>query len=443
MNPSKESQNLSDLENCYRQKQKTAAELVSMLPDGAHFWIDIALSQPKTIFEAIEQNMDCIKDRRLTFHTMLDLYPMPWCREDAPDGLGGVTWFSSGGAAAAVNAGIADVMPCYYRDIPSLIEQNPQINAVCLSVSPMDQHGYFSMGCTTSASAGLLERAEYIFLEVNRQVPRSLYSPLIHISQVTALCESDYPLPLAKETVLDETSSAIGAYIAEEIPDGATIQLGIGAIPDAVGIALKEKKHLGIHTEMFGDSMVELIECGAVDNTRKPIHRGHSVTTFAYGSKRVYDYINDNPAMEVLPVNYVNNPQVIAQHPNFISVNAAVEVDFFGQVCAESIGTRHVSGSGGQVDYVRGAVMSPGGKSFIAFPSTAAKGSVSRICSTLSEGAAVTTSKNDVDHIVTEYGVAKLRGKTLSQRTKALIAIAHPKFREELTFEAKKRNILI
>ena len=242
--------------------------------------------------------------------------------------------------------------------------------------------------------------------------------------------------------MVDEVSARIGGAIAAEVPDGATLQLGIGAVPDAVGMALKDKHDLGIHTELFTDSMMELIECGAVTNARKPIHRGKSVATFAFGSKRIYNYVDDNPAIEILPVDYVNDPKVIARHPDFISVNAAVEVDFFGQVCAESVGTRHVSGTGGQVDYVRGAVESDGGKSFIAFPSTAKGGEVSRIRPTLTPGSIVTTSKNDVDCIVTEYGIARLRGRTLSQRTRALIAVAHPKFRDELTFEAKKAGIL-
>ena len=247
----------------------------------------------------------------------------------------------------------------------------------------------------------------------------------------------------ASPSKLDDVSITIGNLIADEIPNGATIQLGIGSIPDAVGMALKSKHDLGIHTEMFTDSMVELLECGAANNLRKPIHRGRSVTTFALGSKRMYDYIDNNPAIEILPVDYVNNPSTIALHPNFISINGALEVDFFGQVCAESVGTYHISGTGGQVDYVRGAVQSKGGKSFIAFPSTAKNGTISRIKPILSPGAIVTTSKNVVDHIVTEYGIAKLRGRTLSQRTKALIAIAHPKFRDELTFAAKKHKIII
>ena len=266
---------------------------------------------------------------------------------------------------------------------------------------------------------------------------------MVHISQVTALCESDVALPVMPPAKIDEVSKKIGDFIAEEVPDGATLQLGIGAVPDAVGLALKDKHDLGIHTELFTDSMVELIECGAVTNMRKPLYQSKTVATLAFGSERMYDFIDDNPAFVLLPVNVVNDPAVIAQHPDFISVNAALEVDFFGQVCAESIGTRHVSGSGGQVDYVRGATQSKGGKSFIAFPSTAKNGTISRIKPTLTPGSIVTTSKNDVDYIVTEYGMAKLRGKTLSERTKSLIAIAHPDFRDELTREAKKQNILI
>ena len=210
-----------------------------------------------------------------------------------------------------------------------------------------------------------------------------------------------------------------------------------------MGAALKSKHDLGIHTEMFTDSMVELINCGAVNNSKKQTHRYRSVTTFAFGSQRIYDYVDDNPAIEILPVDYVNDPAVICLNDNMISINAALEVDFWGQVCAESIGTKHVSGSGGQVDYVRGACQSKGGKSFIAFPSTAKGGTISKIKPILTPGAIVTTSKNDVDYVVTEFGVAHLRGQSLASRTKQLIAIAHPDFRDELTFEARKRGIMI
>lgn len=240
----------------------------------------------------------------------------------------------------------------------------------------------------------------------------------------------------------DAVSTAIGEIIAREIPDGSTLQLGIGAIPDAVGMALRNKVDLGIHTEMLTDSMIELIACGAVTNRLKPIHTGRTVATFAYGSRRMYDYIDDNPAVEILPVDYVNDPEVIARHPLFMSINAALEVDLWGQVCAESVGFKHISGTGGQVDYVRGAVLSPGGKSFIAMPSTAKNGQISRIVIRLAPGAVVTTGKNDVDYIVTEYGIAKLRGRTRSERARALIQIAHPQFREALMEEAKRLRFL-
>lgn len=334
-------------------------------------------------------------------------------------------------------------MPAYYRDIPGLFQDYVKPEVLIAVVSPMDKHGYFSTGCDGSLSAALFATAKTVLLEVNPHMPRSLSSTQIHISQVDALWENDAPMMCLPPKEIDEVSARIGGFIAEEIPDGATLQLGIGAIPDAVGNALQSKHHLGIHTEMFTDSMMTLIECGAVDNSCKPIHTGKTVASFALGSQRMYDYIDDNPMVEMLPVNYVNDPAVIAQHPNFISINAALEVDFFGQVCAESIGTRHVSGTGGQSDYVRGAVQSKGGKSFIAFASTAKDDTVSRIMPTLTPGAQISTSKNDVDCIVTEYGIAKLRGRTLSQRTRLSLPIAHPKFRDMLTYEAKKENILI
>ena len=307
----------------------------------------------------------------------------------------------------------------------------------------MDKNGYFSFGTVNSYSAAMLEKARRVFVEVNRNQPRAVCGGQVHISRVDAIVEHDCELPVLPPTVLDETSLTIGGLIAEQIPDGACIQLGIGAIPDAVGAALKSKHDLGIHTEMFTDSMVELIECGAVNNSKKQLHPGVSVTTFAFGSKRIYDFIDDNPAIAILPVDYVNDPAVICRNDNMISINAALEVDLWGQVCAESVGTKHISGSGGQIDYVRGACQSKGGKSFIAFPSTAKGGTISKIKSILTPGAVVTTSKNDVDYIVTEYGVAHLRGEPLSSRARQLIAIAHPDVRDELTFEAKKRGILL
>jgi acyl-CoA hydrolase len=436
-------ENKKNFEKLYQEKRTTPEHAAELVSDDAVCATDIGLAHSSLFYGALADRIRKKDLSNITQHNILDVDEYPYFTEQLAAGYHSVSWFSGAFARKAINRGLADVMPCYYGDYPSLFREYIKPDVFIGAVSPMDKHGYFSTGCSSSTTDALLQSARTILLEVNPNMPRSLTSPQIHISQVTALWENDVPLFCLPPTQIDEVSAKIGGYIAEEIPDGATLQLGIGAVPDAVGMALKDKRHLGIHSEMFTDSMMDLIECGAVDNSLKPIHTGKTVATFAIGSRRMYDYIDDNPAVEMLPVDYTNNPAVVAQHPNFISVNAAVEVDFYGQVCAESLGTRHISGTGGQSDFVRGAVRSKGGKSFIAFPSTAKDGTISRIMPTLTLGASVSTSKNDVDCIVTEYGIAKLRGRTLSQRTKALIGIAHPKFRDALMFQAKKQNILI
>lgn len=427
----------------YKGKLVTAEEIASQLQDNWTCAMDFAGGIPKSLTDEIAKCSAARKFNNVKFHVMLDIYPLDLLKAENGAGLNLITWFSGGGLREAANEGRAEIVPCYYQDVPQLFEQYVDIDAIYLHVSQMDKHGYFSMPLAGSASEVLIRKAKRIYLQVNRNLPRSLYSPLIHIGQVTNLCEIDDALPIMPSAKMDSVSETIGNIIANEIPNGATLQLGVGAVPEVVGFALKDKKNLGIHTELFTDSMIELIECGAVTNEKKPIYKGKTVATLAFGSQRMYDFIDDNKAFVLLPVNEVNNPAVIAKHPDFMSVNGALEVDFFGQVCAESIGTRHVSGTGGQVDYVRGATQSQGGKSFIAFPSTAKGGTVSRIKPTLTEGSIVTTSKNDVDHIVTEYGVAKLRGKSVTERTRALISIAHPDFRDELMYEAKKRMLVI
>ena len=432
-----------DINDAYKEKLSSPGQIAAQVMPGWSCCADIGLAVPYEIYGAIGARARSGGLTDVTINTILDTKPLCFYEADMRAALTGVSWFSGGGARKATAGGYGDIMPCYYKDMPALFTDYVEMDAYFAVVSPMDKHGYFSTGCSGSNSFAMINKAKRIYLQVNKNMPRALSAPMIHISQVTALCEIDEALVVLPPTKLDETSMTIGGLIATEIPNGATLQLGIGAIPDAVGMALKDKHNLGIHTEMFTDSMVELLACGAVTNSLKPIHRGKTVAAFAFGSRRMYDYIDDNPAIEMLPVDYVNDPAIIARHPNFRSVNAALEVDFFGQVCAESIGTRHISGTGGQVDYVRGANASAGGKSFIAFPSTAMNETVSKIVPILTSGAIVTTGKNDVDCIVTEYGIARLRGKTLSQRTKALIAIAHPKFRDELAFAAKKQKIMI
>ncbi len=428
----------------YQAKRTTAEKIASLLNSGMVLESELALSAPPAILAAMEKR---IMEEGLTgidYYCSLDVMPLTFFLE--PEKVGKVrviSWFSGAYSKKAISRGQIEVLPNDLYDCPRLILGYINPDIFVAAVSPMDKHGYFSFGATADCIETILKKAKHICLEVNENMPRAVNAPIIHISRVDALCENHVPLPVIPPSTPDEVSIAIGNMIAEEVPDGATIQLGIGAIPDVVGMALKSKRHLGIHTEMITDSMIELIECGAVDNSLKPIHTGKSVTTFAFGSKRIYDYIDDNPAVKVLPVAEVNDPAIIARHPNFISVNTGLEIDFYGQVSSESIGTTYISGTGGQLDYVQGAVRSQGGKSFLAFPSTAKNGTISKIKPVLTPGSVVTTSKNDVDYIATEYGIAKLRGKTVSKRAQALISIAHPDFRDELTYAAKKQNIII
>ena len=433
-----------DYKAIYESKRTSAERVAEQVQSGWLLCMDAGAGQTDAIMAAVAKHIRESDIRDVKVQTRLDVYPYEFYADNSLAGkMTGVSWFSSAGARKAVNGGWADLIPSYYQDIPGHILREYAYDAFCVAVSPMDSHGYFSLSINGSFSPAALSKAKRVCVEVNEELPRAIRGVQLHVSQVDAIVENTHKLPVLAPVTLDEKSLIIGNLIAEQIPDGACIQLGIGAIPDATGMALKTKKDLGIHTEMFTDSMVELLECGAVNNSKKQIHRGNTVTTFAYGSQRIYDLIDDNPAFEILPVDYVNNPAVISQNDNMISINAALEVDLFGQACAESVGTKHMSGSGGQVDFVRGATHSKGGKSFIAFTATAKDDTISKIKSTLTPGAVVTTSKNDIDYVVTEFGIAHLRGKSLGERAKQLIAIAHPNFRDELRFEAKKRGLMI
>jgi len=435
---------MTDYSRLYQEKLTDAQGIAARIENGWTIGMDAGPSQTPGIIGALCDKAENGALTGVTVHTMLDIYPYAFYADNKLSShVFGKSWFSSGGARKAVNGGWADFIPSYYRDIPGHLLRDYEFDACCFSVSPMDSHGYFSLGVTNSYSSAVLAKSKRIFLEVNEHQPRALCGAQIHISQVEALIENSFMLPTLPAVELDEVSLTIGNIIAEQIPDGACIQLGIGAIPDATGMALKSKHDLGIHTEMFTDSMVELLSCGAVNNSKKQTHRFKTVTTFAYGSQRIYDFVDDNPAIEILPVSYVNDPSVIALNDNMVSINAALEVDLLGQVSAESIGTKHMSGTGGQVDFVRGACQSKGGMSFIAFSSTAKNGTISKIRPILAPGSVCTTSKNDVDYIVTEFGIAKLRGRSYSQRAEALISIAHPDFRDELRFEAKKRGMIV
>lgn len=432
-----------DYKKIYQEKLCTAEEAAKRVQSGWILGLDSGPVAPPATMDAIIKRAKSGEINNIKVHNMIDYYPFDFYTENLLGKIESISWFSGKGSRNAVNSGFGDFCPAYFHEIPAHFRKFYDFDAFLIQVSPMDKHGYMSLGICAASSSSLIDKSKRIFVEVNENMPRACGGINLHISQVDVVVENNIPMPIFEPVVIDDASRIIGELIAEQIPDGACIQLGIGAIPDATGMALKNKKDLGIHTEMFTSAMVDLIECGAVNNSKKQIHRYKSVCTFAQGPQKMYDYLDDNPSVLFLPVEYVNDPYVIAQNDNLISVNSCIEVDLWGQVCSESIGAKHFSGTGGQVDYVRGATRSKGGKSFIAFQSTAKNGTISKITPCLAEGAICTTNKNEVDYVVTEYGIAHLRGQPLSSRAKQLIQIAHPDFRDELTFAARKRGMLI
>lgn len=435
---------MNKFEKIYGEKLKTAEEIANYIESGFICASPTCLSQPQKIVDAVAERARKGEITDVLHHSLIAQEGAEFASEELKGKYSHVTWFTSGAVRKSVQSGISDFMPCHYSDVPKLYRDHlDRLDVFYTTASPMDSHGYFTLGLTASEVDAQLSRAKYVFLEINENMPRVFGTHILHISQVTALCESNYEIPELKSAPLSENDIKMGEMIAERIPNGATVQFGIGGIPNAVGKCLLDKKDLGIHTEMFVDSMVDLIETGAVTNSKKALNKGKTISAFCWGTKKMYDFLNDNVSVELHPVDYVNNPYTIGQFQDFISVNSCVEIDFLGQVCAESLGYKNFSGTGGQLDFVRGCGLSKGGKSFIAINSTAKGGTISKIKPTLTPGSAVTTGKNDVDYIVTEFGVVQLKGKTAGQRAKALISIAHPSFREELTAEAKKMNLLI
>lgn len=353
------------------------------------------------------------------------------------------TMFISENVRDAVNAGRADFTPVLLSEYTLLFKNKMlPVDVAFIHVSPPDEHGFCSLGIEVGLSKSPAESARTIIAEVNQQMPRTLGDAFIHISRLNWLVPVDYPLPelSMNNGERSEISEKIAAYIAELIPDGATMQMGIGEIPDAVLNFLYEKKDLGIHSEMFSDGVIDLVEAGVITNARKSLHEGKIIAGFILGTKRLYDWVDDNALIEFHRTEYVNDPFVIAQNDRMVAINSALEVDLTGQVCADSIGTRLYSGVGGQLDFIYGASRAKEGVPIIALSSKAK--TFSRIVTTLKPGAGVVTSRNHVRYIVTEYGVADLYGKTIRQRAQQLIQIAHPEYREQLQYEAKQLNYL-
>lgn len=348
--------------------------------------------------------------------------------------------FVSQNIREAVNDGRADYVPIFLSEIPILFRRNIlPIDVAMVQVSPPDKHGYCSLGVSVDIAATAVKTAKYVIAQVNPKMPRTLGDGIVHVKEFDAMVLAEQPLPeVTYADDINDISMRIGAYCAELVEDGATLQMGIGSIPDAVLASLTNHKELGVHTEMFSDGIIPLIEKGIITNQHKKKYKGKTVTSFLLGSRKLYDFVDDNPSVVVLNIDYVNDTAVIRTNPKVTAINSAIEVDITGQVCADSIGAYHYSGVGGQMDFVRGASLSEGGKPIIALPSTTAKG-VSRIAAFLKQGAGVVTTRAHAHYIVTEYGVAYLYGKNMRQRAKALIDIAHPNHREALERSAFER----
>ena len=347
--------------------------------------------------------------------------------------------FVGGSTRKAVESGQGDFTPCFFFEIPRLFHTTLPVDVALVSVTPPDGEGRVSLGVSCDYTLEAVKAAKTVIAQVNPAMPYTYGGTQIPVEDIDVFVEHEQPVIELPQGRIGEVEKAIGQNCAGLIPDGATLQLGIGAIPDAVLLFLKDKKDLGIHSEMFSDGVVELAEAGVITNAKKTLKPGKFVATFLMGTRRLYDFVDKNPDVEMQPVDYVNNPYVIARNDNLISINSCVQIDLMGQVASESVGLKQISGAGGQVDFVRGASASRGGVSIMAFPSTAAKGAVSKIVPFLDHGSAVTTCRCDVDYAVTEYGVAHLKGETLRARARNLIAIAHPDFRAPLVEEFEKR----
>jgi acyl-CoA hydrolase len=417
----------------------SATDVLRHIDAGADLIVPLANGEPRTLLDTVDAHADDLE--RVRVHQMHALHDHPYLHGVYGDRLRHTSYFLSSLTRRAFRDGGCDLVPANFSEVPMLLERTTKRPLVLAAASPIDRHGYFTLGTNADYTAHFIGRAPF-FLEVNAHMPRTFGGNTIHVSQVIGWCEADYPLVAVEPPNTGEKDRRIARLVAERIPDGATIQAGIGAIPNTILGELRNHRDLGVHTELVSDGVMDLLESGALTGTRKVTRPGKVVGTFALGTQRLYDFLNDNSAVELLPVDWVNDPRVIGRERRFVSINSTIEVDLLGQCNSEMIGGQYYSGSGGQADFARGAMYSEEGLGFVVVHATTNDGSVSRIVSRLCPGAPVTTMKNTVDHVVTEFGVAELRGRSIAQRARALISIAHPKFREQLERDAREFGYL-
>ena len=425
----------------YAAKVRTPDEAVAGIESGDHLFVGSGAAEPQRLVEALVRRGERLFGAEIVH--IMTLGTAPYVEEKWGDNFRHNALFIGPNVREAVAERRADYTPIFLSEIPRLFERGGvALDVALIQVSPPDDHGYCSYGVSTDVVKPATESAPRVIAEVNARMPRTLGDSFVHVDDLDLLVPVDYPIPEAPVAAPDETARSIGRHVASLVEDGSTLQIGIGTIPDAVLTSLRGKRDLGVHTEMFSDGIVRLVEQGVVTNRRKTLHPGKIVAAFCMGSRTLYDFVDNNPQIEFHPVSHTNDPFVIAQNDRMVSINSALEVDLTGQVCADSLGEYFYSGIGGQVDFVRGAARSKGGKPIIALPSTAAGGKVSRIRAQLKPGAGVVTSRGDVHYVVTEWGIAYLHGRTVQERALALISIAHPTFRPELIREAKRLRLI-
>ena len=413
----------------------TAEQALSVLQDNDTIWCHSMAATPYFLLQALAKV--ALERRNLTLLQLHTEHSEILCDEALNGHLRQRCFFVGSSTRGAVNCGSADYVPMFLSEIPKLFRSGEQtLDVALIQVSKPDNHGFCSLGVSVEATRAALQMAKKVIAWVNPQMPRTHGDSFIHLSQINRYVEFSAPMPLHLPAELDPVTRQIGQHVASLIRDGDCLQMGIGAIPDATLACLGSHQRLGIHTEMFSDGVLPLLAKGVFSNRNKRKHPGKIVTTFAMGSQALYDFVDDNPEVVFLDVAYTNDTSVIRQNPQVMAINSALQVDLSGQVCADSLGTRIYSGVGGQMDFVRGAALSEGGRSVIALPATAAGGTVSRISSLLAPGAGVVTTRAHVHYVVTEYGVANLRARSLTERAKALIEIAAPQFREQLAHDA-------
>lgn len=420
----------------WKSNAGSAADVVSLVTSGMKIFAHGAAATPFALLEALSRRDDVTGVRLYHVHTE---GAAPWTNPERAANFRSVALFCGPSLRAPVDDGRADFVPIFLSDIPSLFtDRVVPLDVAMVQLSPPDSHNYCSLGTSVDCARAAVDSARFVIAEINEQMPRTLGNTAIPFERIDAFCVTDRPLP----EHLAETESAvegrIGEIVAGLVEHRATLQMGIGAIPDAVLARLHDKKDLGIHTEMFSDRVVDLVESGAVTNRFKQVHAGRTVTSFVNGSRRLYDFVHDNPLVEFYPCDHTNDTAIISRNPKVTAINSAIEVDITGQVCADSMGHRIYSGIGGQMDFIRGAARSRGGKPIIALPSTARGGTISRIVAELTPGAGVVTTRGHVHWMVTEYGAVNLHGLSLRERADALISIAHPDFRAELTRDAAR-----